>query len=130
MTSKNSKTLLYLQALGCEPYSILSTGEHGELKHWASMLSDYELTYYHCKVLKMPISTYNKGSIVDYITYMAIYEYCQELDQQKQEAREERAKAKERAELKARVYKAIVIYWGLLCLVAVLICFYMWLCWR
>ena len=81
-----SKTLSYMQALGCEPYKILKTGEHGELKQWASGLTDYEVMYYHCKVLKMPLSTFNKKSIVNYMTYQAIFEYCQELEQMQEEA--------------------------------------------
>lgn len=127
--NKNSKTLLYLEALGCEPYKLLSTGEHGELKHWASMLSDYELTYYHCKVLKMPISTFNKASIVDYLTYMAIFEYCQELDQEKQEAIEEKKRTQAKAETIQRIYKAIIIYFGVLfafVLVLSLACLILW----
>ena len=128
--NKNSKTLQYLEALGCEPYKMLSTGEHGELKHWASFLSDYELMYYHCKVLKMPISTYNKASIVDYLVYMAIFEYCQELDQEKQEAIEERKKARTKAETVQKIYKAILLYFGVLVVFILVLCLACFILWR
>lgn len=128
--NKNSKTLQYLEALGCEPYKMLNTGEHGELKKWTSFLSDYELTYYHCKVLKMPISTFNKASIVDYLVYMAIYEYCQEQDQEKQEAIEERKKARAKAETVQRIYKAILIYFVVLVVFVLVLCLACFILWR
>lgn len=128
--NKNSKTLLYLQALGCEPYKLLSTGEHGELKHWASFLSAYELTYYHCKVLKMPISTYNKASIVDYLVYMAIFEYCQELDQEHREQQEEKQRARQKAETIQKIYKAILLYFGVLVVFVLVLCLACLILWR
>lgn len=120
--NKNSKTLQYLEALGCEPYKMLRTGEHGELKHWASFLSDYELTYYHCKVLKMPISTFNKASIVDYLVYMAIFEYCQELEEAQAEQKQRKEKEKARKETMHKIYKAVIIYAGVLVLFVLALC--------
>ena len=128
--NKNSKTLMYLQALGCEPYRILSTGEHGELKQWASFLSDYELTYYHCKVLKMPISTFNKASIVDYLVYMAIFEYCQELDQEHQKQQEEKQRDRQKAETLQKIYKAIILYIGVLVVFILELCLACLILWR
>ena len=128
--NKNSKTLLYLEALGCEPYKMLSTGEHGELKRWASFLSDYELTYYHCKVLKMPISTYNKASIVDYLVYMAIFEYCQELDQEAREQQEEKQRARAKAETVQKIYRAILLYFGVLVVFILALCLACLIIWK
>ena len=128
--NKNSKTLLYLQALGCEPYKMLSTGEHGELKQWASFLSDYELIYYHCKVLKMPISTFNKTSIVDYLVYMAIFEYCQELDQEAREQQEEKQRARAKAETVQKIYRAILLYFGVLVVFILVLCLACLILWK
>lgn len=119
---KNNKTLAYMQALGCEPYKILKTGEHGDLKKWASGLTDYEVMYYHCKVLKMPITTFDKKSIVNYMTYQAIFEYCQELEELQEEQEENRQKEKLRKETMNKVYKTIIIYAGVLVLFVLALC--------
>ena len=119
---KNNKTLAYMQALGCEPYKILKTGEHGELKQWASGLTDYEVMYYHCKVLKMPVSTFDKKSIVNYMTYQAIFEYCQEIEEAQEEQKQNRQKAQEKRETMHKIYKAVIIYVGVLVLFVLAMC--------
>lgn len=127
MTNKNSKTLLYFQALGCEPYKILRSGDHGQLKKWASMLSDYELKYYHCKVLKMPLSTFDQASVINYMTYQAIFEYCQELEEVKQEAIREKQEAIRKDRRTSRIYKGVMVWYGVLCLLVIVLMFYLWL---
>lgn len=117
-----SKTLSYMQALGCEPYKILNTGEHGDLKKWASGLTDYEIMYYHCKVLKMPLKTFDKKAIIDYMTYQAIFEYCQELEEIEEEAKNNKMKDQARRETLQKVYKAVIIYAGVLVLFVLALC--------
>ena len=59
-TMRNYKTLYYLNSLGLEPVDYLGGLRYGALKADLKRCSNYELAYYHCKVLKMPLSTFEK----------------------------------------------------------------------
>lgn len=130
MKTPDYKTLLYMQALGAPVDELIEDQQYKAIKRNIEALSDYELMYYHCKLLKMPISTYNRACLIMAIFHNAITEYEAMKEAQAETEAEAQAEAEHRAELRAKIYRAIVIYWGLLCLVAVLICFYMWICWR
>ena len=126
MKAPDYKTLLYLQGLGAPVGELIQARQYKAVKRNCEALSDYELMYYHCKVLKMPRGTYDRAGLIMAMFHNAITEY-EAMQADRTEAREE---ARIREERRQAIYKTIIIYWGLLCLVAVLICFYMWLCWR
>lgn len=126
MKTPNYKTLLYMQALGAPVDELIEASQYKAIKRNIEALSDYELMYYHCKLLKMPKGTYDRAGLIMAMFHNVLAEY-EEMKEDQAEIREE---ARRREDRKQAIYKSIVIYWGLLCLVAVLICFYMWLCWR
>lgn len=122
MKTPDYKTLLYLQGLGAPVDELIEAGQYDAIKRNIGALSDYELMYYHCKLLKMPRGTYDRAGLIMAMFHNAITEY--------EAMQDDWAEARRREDRRQTIYKSIVIYWGLLCLVAVLICFYMWLCWR
>lgn len=126
MKTPNYKTLLYMQGLGAPVYDLVEGKQYKAIKRNIKALSDYELMYYHCKVLKMPRGTYDRAGLIMAMYHNSIAEY----EAMKEDQAEARAEARRNEDRKQAIYKGIIIYWGLLCLVAVLICFYMWLCWR
>ena len=126
MKTPEYKTLLYMQGLGAPVDELIQARQYKAIRRNLEALSDYELMYYHCKLLKMPIGTYDRTGLIMAMFHNAITEY-EAMQADRTEAREE---AQRREDRRQAIYKSIVIYWGLLCLVAVLICFYMWVCWR
>ena len=126
MKTPDYKTLLYLQGLGAPVDELIKARQYNAIKRNIEALSDYELMYYHCKLLKMPISTYDRHGLIMAVFHNVLTEY-EAMQEDRTEAIEEARRQEDRRQA---IYKSIVIYWGLLCLVAVLICFYMWLCWR
>lgn len=120
------KTLLYLQGLGAPVDELIQARQYNAIKRNIEALSDYELMYYHCKLLKMPVCTYDRAGLIMAMFHNAITEYEAMLEDST-EAREE---ARRREDRRQTIYKSIIVYWGLLCLVSVLLCFFMWLCWR
>ena len=120
------KTLLYMQGLGAPVDELIQARQYKAIRRNLEALSDYELMYYHCKLLKMPMGTYDRTGLIMAMFHNAITEY-EAMQADHTEAREE---AQRREDRRQAIYKSIVIYWCLLCLVAVLICFYMWVCWR
>ena len=126
MKTPDYKTLLYMEGLGAPLDELIEARQYKAIKRNFEALSDYELMYYHCKLLKMPYGTYDRAGLIMAMFHNAITEY-EAMQEDQTEAREE---ARRREDRKQAIYKSIIIYWGLLCLVAVLICFYMWLCWR
>ena len=115
-----------MQGLGAPVDELIEGKQYNAIKRNLEALSDYELMYYHCKLLKMPQGTYDRAGLILAMFHNAITEY-EAMQKERIDAREE---ARRREDRKQAIYKSIVIYWGLLCLVAVLICFYMWMCWR
>ena len=126
MKTPEYKTLLYMQGLGAPVDELIQARQYKAIRRNLEALSDYELMYYHCKLLKMPMGTYDRTGLIMAMFHNAITEYAA-MQADRTEAREE---AQRREDRRQAIYKSIVIYWGLLCLVAVLICFYMWVCWR
>ena len=126
MKTPEYKTLLYMQGLGAPVDELIQARQYKAIRRNLEALSDYELMYYHCKLLKMPMGTYDRTGLIMAMFHNAITEY-EAMQADHTEAREE---AQRREDRRQAIYKSIVIYWGLLCLVAVLICFYMWVCWR
>ena len=126
MKTPNYKTLLYMQALGAPVDELIQARQYNAIKQNIEALSDYELMYYHCKLLKMTQGTYDRQGLIMAIFHNVLTEY-EAMQEDQTEAREE---ARKREDKKQAIYKSIIIYWGLLCLVAVLLCFFMWLCWR
>lgn len=126
MKTPNYKTLLYMQGLGAPVDDLIEEKQYKAIRRNIEALSDYELMYYHCKLLKMPMGTYDRAGLIMAIFHNSITEH-ETMKEDQAEAREE---ARRRENRKQAIYKGIIIYWGLLCLVAVLLCFFMWLCWR
>ena len=126
MKTPEYKTLLYMQGLGAPVDELIQARQYKAIRRNLEALSDYELMYYHCKLLKMPMGTYDRTGLIMAMFHNAITEY-EAMQADRTEAREE---AQRREDRRQAIYKSIVIYWCLLCLVAVLICFYMWVCWR
>ena len=126
MKTPDYKTLLYMQGLGAPVDELIEARQYKAIKRNLEALSDYELMYYHCKLLKMPLGTYNKNGLIMAMFHNVLAEY-EAMQEYRTEAREE---AQRREDRRQAIYKTIIIYWGLLCLVVVLICFYMWVCWR
>ena len=126
MKTPEYKTLLYMQGLGAPVDELIQARQYKAIRRNLEALSDYELMYYHCKLLKMPMGTYDRTGLIMAMFHNAITEY-EAMQADRTEAREE---AQRREDRRQAIYKSIIIYWGLLCLVAVLLCFIMWLLWR
>ena len=126
MKTPNYKTLLYMQGLGAPVDELIEAGQYNAIKRNIEALSDYELMYYHCKLLKMPVHTYDRPGLIMAVFHNVLTEY-EAMQADRTEAREE---ARRREDRKQAIYRSIIIYWGMLCLVAVLLCFFMRLFWR
>jgi len=126
MKKPDYKTLLYLQGLGAPVDELIQARQYNAIKRNIEALSDYELMYYHCKLLKMPMHTYERRGLIMAVFHNVLTEY-EAMQADRTEAREE---AQRREDRRQAIYKSIIIYWGLLCLVTVLLCFFMWLLWR
>lgn len=126
MKTPDYKTLLYLQGLGAPVDELIEARQYNAIKRNLEALSNYELMYYHCKLLKMPQGTYDRQGLIMAMFHNVLTEY-EAMQEDSTEAREEDLRREDRRQA---IYKGIIIYWGLLCLVAVLLCFFMWLCWR
>lgn len=110
---RNYKTLYYLNNLGLEPVDYLSSLRYGALKKNLKRCSDYELAYYHCKILKMPLSTFEKSGLILAIVHNAISEYEDLLKDQDQEARKQKAREEahaEKLETFKRIYKWCLVF--------------------
>ena len=126
MKTPDYKTLLYMQGLGAPVDELIKARQYKVIKRNIEGLSDYELMYDHCKLLKMPIGTYDRTGLIMAIFHNSIAEY----EAMKEDQAEARADARRNEDRTQAIYKSIILYWGLLCLVAVLLCFFMWLRWR
>ena len=126
MKTPNYKTLLYMQGLGAPVDELIEARQYNAIKRTIEALSDYELMYYHCKLLKMPVHTYDRPGLIMAMFHNVITEY----EAMQADLREAIEEARRREERRQAIYKSIIIYWGLLCLVTVLICFFMWIFWR
>lgn len=114
MKAPNYKTLLYMQALGCGCDDLIRSGQYQAVKGNIEHLSDYELMYYHCKLLKMPAGTFDKGGIIMAMFHNVIAEYEQREEDKREAEQEERTKSQAKAETLQKIYRAILLYFGVL----------------
>lgn len=126
MKTPNYKTLLYMQGLGAPVDELIQDRQYNAIKRNIEALSDYELMYYHCKLLKMPMATYERQGLIMAVFHNVLTEY----EAMKEDQAEGKEEAQRREDRRQAIYKSIIIYWSLLCLVAVLLCFFMWIFWR
>lgn len=126
MKTPDYKTLLYMQGLGAPVDELIQARQYNAIKRNIEALSDYELMYYHCKLLKMPLGTYDRQGLIMAMFHNVLTEY-EAIQEMQAEAIEEARRREDRTQA---IYKSIIVYWGLLCMVAVLLCFFIWLFWR
>lgn len=126
----NYKTLYYLNNIGLEPVEFLESFKYDYLKAGLRACKDYELMYYHCKVLKMPLKTYEKNGLIMAIIHNAIDEYDRMLkdnikmleDQEEAEKLEEQRHATTR-----KAFKVVLIFAILYLMFALGSCFACWM---
>lgn len=126
----NYKTLYYLNNIGLEPVEFLESFKYDYLKAGLRACKDYELMYYHCKVLKMPLKTYEKNGLIMAIIHNAIDEYDRMLkdnikmleDQEEAEKLEEQRHATTR-----KAFKIVLIFAILYLMFALGSCFACWM---
>lgn len=110
---RNYKTLYYLNSLGLEPVDYLSGLRYGALKNDLKRCSNYELAFYHCKILKMPLSTFEKSGLILAIVHNAISEYedlLKDQEDQKQAQAEKSRAQTEKLETFKRIYKWLLLF--------------------
>lgn len=126
----NYKTLYYLNNIGLEPVEFLKSFKYDYLKANLKTCKDYELMYYHCKVLKMPLKTYEKNGLIMAIIHNAIDEYDRMLkdnikmldDQEEAEKLEKQRHATTR-----KAFKVVLIFAILYLMFALGSCFACWM---
>ena len=128
MKTPDYKTLLYMQGLGSPVDELIEARQYNAIKRNLEALSDYELMYYHCKLLKMPRGTYDRAGLIMAMFHNAITEYeaMQARLQESQEAQDRRDRQK-RLE---GVGLACLVYFLVLCALAVGVCLWAWFRWR
>lgn len=126
---KSYKTLYYLRCCGVDLEEDLKQGRYNVVKWSLKGLSDYELKYYHCKVLKMPLKTYDKAGLIMAVFHNALTEYESMQNERVEELKEEHRKKKAQAEkLHAfnRAFKIMLICSGLVFLFCLGACCALW----
>lgn len=126
----NYKTLYYLNSIGLEPVEFLKSFKYDYLKAGLKACRDYELMYYHCKVLKMPMKTYEKNGLIMAIVHNAIQDYEDMLADNKQMLQDQ--KEAERLERQKQIttkkaFKVILIFAILYLMFALGSCFACWM---
>lgn len=118
---KNYKTLYFLRSCGVDLEEELKQGRYNVVKWSLKALNDYELKYYHCKVLKMPLSTYDKVGLVMCILHNAIAEADQAEADRLQALQDQQELNQARTERKEQIKLAIkIILWC--CLLVLVFC--------
>lgn len=126
----NYKTLYYLNSIGLEPVEFLKSFKYDYLKSALKGCHDYELIYYHCKVLKMPIKTYEKNGLIMAIVHNAIQEYDDMLEDNKkmlQDQKESKRLEEQRHNTTKKAFKIIFIFAILYLMFALGSCFACWM---
>ena len=129
MNAPKYKTLLYMESLGSGCDDLIRSGQYEAVKGNIEQLTDYELMCYHCKLLKMPLGTFDKAGLIMAIFHNLITEYEQREEDQAEAEQNERIRTQAKAETIQRIYKAIIIYFGMLVafvLVLSLACLILW----
>ena len=96
MKTPQYKTLLYMQGLGAPVDELIEAGQYNAIKRNIEALSDYELMYYHCKLLKMPMHTYDRPGLIMAVFHNVLTEY-EALQTDQAEAMEEAEKGRQTA---------------------------------
>ena len=126
----NYKTLYYLNSLGLEPIDFLKSFKYDYLRVGLKNCKDYELMYYHCKVLKMPLKTYEKNGLIMAIIHNAIQEYDDMLEDNRQmlqdQAEAERVE-KQKQDTTRKAFKIVFIFAILYLMFALGSCFACWM---
>lgn len=118
---KEYKTLYYLRCCGVDLDEELKQGRYNVVKWSLKGLSDYELKYYHCKVLKMPLSTFNKAGLIMCILHNAIAETEQAEADRLQALQDQQELNQARTERKEQIKLCIkIILWS--CLLVLVFC--------
>lgn len=126
----NYKTLYYLNSIGLEPIDFLKSFKYDYLKAGLKRCKDYELMYYHCKVLKMPLKTFDKNGIIMAIVHNAIQEYEDMLaDNRKmlQDQAEAERVEKQKQDTTRKAFKIVFIFAILYLMFALGSCFACWM---
>ena len=126
----NYKTLYYLNSIGLEPVEFLKSFKYDYLKAGLKACRDYELMYYHCKVLKMPLKTYEKNGLIMAIVHNAIQEYDDMLADNKQllqDQKESERLEKQRQNTTKKAFKVVFIFAILYLMFALGSCFACWM---
>lgn len=126
----NYKTLYYLNSIGLEPVEFLKSFKYDYLKAGLKACKDYELMYYHCKVLKMPLKTYEKNGLIMAIVHNAIQEYDDMLAdnrQMLQDQKEAKRLEKQRQNTTKKAFKVVFIFAILYLMFALGSCFACWM---
>lgn len=126
----NYKTLYYLNSLGLEPVEFLKSFKYDYLKAGLKACKDYELMYYHCKVLKMPLKTYEKNGLIMAIVHNAIQDYDDMLAdnrQMLQDQKESKRLEEQRQNTTKKAFKIIFIFAILYLMFALGSCFACWM---
>ena len=119
----NYKTLYYLNTIGLEPIEFLKNFKYDYLKAGLKNCKDYELMYYHCKVLKMPLKTYEKNGLIMSIVHNAIQEYDDMLADNRQMLQDQ----KQRQNTTKKAFKIVFIFAILYLMFALGSCFACWM---
>lgn len=127
MKAPKYKSLVYMQVLGCPADDLIRSGQYDILKANIRQLNDYELMYYHCKLLKMPVSTFDKTGLIMAIFHNVIADYEQREEDQQEAEQEATKEAIRRANTRSRIYKGVMVWYGILCLLVIVLMFYLWL---
>ena len=114
MDTPKYKTLLYMNSLGCGCDDLIRSGQYEAVKGTIEHLTDYELMYYHCKFLKMPLGTFEKAGLIMAIFHNLITEYEQREEDQTEAEQNERIRTQAKAETVQKIHKAIILYFGVL----------------
>lgn len=130
MKTPKYKTLLYMDSLGSGCDDLIRSGQYWAVKGNIEQLSDYELMYYHCKLLKMPVGTFDKSGLIMAIFHNLISEYEQREEDQQEELNQEKLKTQAKAETVQKIYKAILLYFGVLVVFILVLCLACFILWR
>lgn len=126
----NYRTLYYLNSIGLEPVEFLKSFKYDYLKAGLKACKDYELMYYHCKVLKMPLKTYEKNGLIMAIVHNAIQEYDDMLADNRQmlhDQKEAKKLEKQRQNTTKKAFKIVFIFLLMYLMFALGSCFACWM---
>lgn len=122
MQQQNYFTLNYLNSLGWEPEELAQAGQYSAIRRLTNTLTDYELIYYSSKLLKMPLSTYNKEGIKWLVYHNTIAEAEQKAREQEQTRAQQKAKEQQEKARKEAIFKGFLIFGCCVWVLVLLLC--------